>query len=146
MKINLFGRKSIASAIIASTILWLTVNLKGCGITESDIWKFYYEIQKFIKWDLPTENDLMKEIRDQMNRKIIEDPELLDYRVKRQVDDAINEYQRSTGDYGVARIPSPRYIERPINPELQTGESKLLGGEMRLCATWVPDCPEENKK
>jgi hypothetical protein len=146
MKINLFGRKSIASAIIASTILWLTVNLKGCGITENDIWKFYYEIQKFIKWDLPNENDLLKEIRDQMNRRIIEDSELLDYRVKRQVDDAINEYERSTGDYGVARIPSPRYSQRPINPELQTGESKLLGGEMRLCAPWADGCPEENKK
>ena len=146
MKINLFGRKSIASAIIASTILWLTVNLKGCGITESDIWKFYYELQRWIKWDLPNEIDLTKEIRDQMNRKIIEDPELLDYRVKRHVDDAINEYERSTGDYGVVRIPSPRYIERPINPELQTGESKLLGGEMRLCAPWVPDCPDEDKK
>lgn len=146
MKINLFGRKSIASAIIASIILWLTLNLKGCGITESDIWKFYYEVQKFIKWDLPNENDLLKEIRDQMNRRIIEDPELLDYRVKRQVDDAINEYERSTGDYGDVRIPSPRYIEKPINPELQTGESKLLGGEMRLCAPWVDGCPEENKK
>lgn len=146
MKINLLGKRTIISAIISSMILWLTVNLKGCGISESDIWKFYYEIQKFIKWDLPNESDLLKEIRDQMNRKTIEDPELLDYRVKRQLDDAIREYERSIGDYGVSRIPLPRYIEKPINPELQTGESKLLGGEMRLCAPWVDGCPDESKK
>lgn len=30
----------------------------------------------------------------------------------------------------------PVYIEHPIDPELQTGESKLLGGAMELKAPW----------
>lgn len=31
----------------------------------------------------------------------------------------------------------PIYKEAEINEKLQTGESKLLGGEMRLAAKWV---------
>lgn len=31
----------------------------------------------------------------------------------------------------------PIYQEKPIDEELQTGLSKLLGGEMRLAAKWV---------
>ena len=30
----------------------------------------------------------------------------------------------------------PIYSEKPIDPELQTGESQKLGGEMRLTAPW----------
>jgi hypothetical protein len=31
----------------------------------------------------------------------------------------------------------PLYSEKPIDPELQTGESQKLGGEMRLTAPWL---------
>jgi len=31
----------------------------------------------------------------------------------------------------------PIYTEKPIDETLQTGESRLLGGEMRLTAPWV---------
>lgn len=34
------------------------------------------------------------------------------------------------------RQAKPIYIEHPIDPELQTGESKLLGGAMELKAPW----------
>ena len=37
----------------------------------------------------------------------------------------------------------PVYQEKPVDPELQTGESQLLGGEMRLAAKWVIE--EENE-
>jgi hypothetical protein len=33
----------------------------------------------------------------------------------------------------------PLYSEKPINPELQTGESQKLGGEMRLRAPWLDE-------
>lgn len=33
----------------------------------------------------------------------------------------------------------PIYTEKPIDPELQTGESQKLGGEMRLTAPWYAD-------
>ena len=38
----------------------------------------------------------------------------------------------------------PVYQEKPVDLELQTGESQLLGGEMRLAAKWVIE--EENEK
>jgi hypothetical protein len=31
----------------------------------------------------------------------------------------------------------PVYQEKPVDPVLQTGESQLLGGEMRLAAKWI---------
>jgi hypothetical protein len=37
----------------------------------------------------------------------------------------------------------PVYQEKPINEELQTGESRLLGGEMRLAAKWVIEAEEK---
>ena len=37
----------------------------------------------------------------------------------------------------------PIYREKPVDEELQTGESKLLGGEMRLTAKWVVESEEE---
>lgn len=38
----------------------------------------------------------------------------------------------------------PVYQEKPVDPVLQTGESQLLGGEMRLAAKWVIE-EEENR-
>jgi hypothetical protein len=39
----------------------------------------------------------------------------------------------------------PVYQEKPVDPVLQTGESQLLGGEMRLAAKWVIEKEEENR-
>ena len=33
----------------------------------------------------------------------------------------------------------PLYSEKPIDSELQTGESKKLGGEIRLTAPWLKE-------
>jgi hypothetical protein len=33
-------------------------------------------------------------------------------------------------------MPAPIYIEHPIDPELQTGDSLDLGGAMQLKAPW----------
>jgi hypothetical protein len=38
----------------------------------------------------------------------------------------------------------PVYQEKPVDPVLQTGESQLLGGEMRLATKWVIE--EENER
>jgi hypothetical protein len=40
----------------------------------------------------------------------------------------------------------PVYQEKPIDEELQTGESRLLGGEMRLAAKWVIEAEEKLKQ
>ncbi len=40
----------------------------------------------------------------------------------------------------------PVYQEKEIDDELQTGESRLLGGEMRLVAKWVAEAEAEVEK
>jgi hypothetical protein len=96
---------------------------------------------------IPEEN--IYDIVDQIQRKIpgkplndyiINDPVLLDRRVHRDVDRAIAEYERLTGDEGKVKLPSPRYSEKP--PDGSYAQS-VLGGEMRICAPWVDDCPKE---
>lgn len=146
MKINLFGKKTIASAILVSTVTWITFQLRSFQLPENFIWKFYYEAvriyeenpvdQTFQKllleifkileievdknpelvklitrnytflWDLYLQlksrinpdwlkdSPISKEIKDQINRKINADPELLNYKVKRDVDRAIARYEK----------------------------------------------------
>jgi hypothetical protein len=40
----------------------------------------------------------------------------------------------------------PIYQEKEIDNELQTGKSRLLGGEMRLVAKWVAEAEAEVEK
>ena len=95
------------------------------------------------------------DIVDQIQRKIpgkplndwiITDPILLDRRIKRDVNraiDAVNpEYNRIISEYD--KKYEQRYIEYPIDKSVcYTDECKKLGGEMRICAAWVDSCPKE---
>ena len=97
--------------------------------------------------------DLIDEVQrkyfpgSQLNDYIIKDPTLLDNRVKRDVDKAIQEYQRLTNEEEPAKIPPPRYSEKPVDTSVcYTDECQALGGEIRLCAPWVPDCPLTNQE
>ena len=76
-----------------------------------------------------------------INDVLLKDPGIVKRRVKRDVDQAIWDYERLTGDSGVSRIPLPRLIEKaPDNSLCYSEECKKLGGEMRLCSPWVKDC------
>jgi hypothetical protein len=97
--------------------------------------------------------DLIDEIQrkyfpnSQLNDYIIKEPTLLDRRVKRDVDKAISDYERLTGDDGTVKIPSPRRSEKPVDTSVcYTDECQALGGEIRLCAPWAPDCPLTNQE
>ena len=75
-----------------------------------------------------------------INDVLLQDPGVVERRVERDVDRAIREYEDLTRDSEPPRVPLPRLIEKaPDNSEAQ----RLLGGEMRLCAPWVDDCPKE---
>ena len=79
-----------------------------------------------------------------INDVLIQDPEVLDRRVKRDVDKAIREYEELTRDSEPPRIPLPRLIEKAPDKALcYSEECKKLGGEMRLCAPWLDNCKEE---
>ena len=116
-------------AIIGIVLSSIIATLSQCtGIKQDSIWDLLDEVQRrYFPQSI-------------INDFIIKDPEKLDRRVKRDVDAAIAEYERLTGDDGKVRIPSPRYSEKP--PDGSYAQS-VLGGEMRLCAPWVDDCPKE---
>jgi hypothetical protein len=112
--------------LVLSSIIGL---LSQCtGIKQNNIWDLLDEVQRrYFPHSI-------------INDFIIKDPEKLDRRIHRDVDRAIAEYERLTGDDGKVKIPSPRYLEKP--PDGSYAQS-VLGGEMRICAPWVDDCPKE---
>ena len=116
-------------AIVGIVLTTIIATLSQCtGIKQDSIWDLLDEVQRrYFPQTI-------------LNDFVIKDPEKLDRRIKRDVDSAIAEYERLTGDDGSVRIPSPRYSEKP--PDGSYAQS-ILGGEMRLCAPWVDDCPNE---
>jgi hypothetical protein len=120
-------------AIIGIVLSSIIATLSQCThIKENTIWDLFDEVQRrYFPQTI-------------INDFIIKDPEKLDRRVKRDVDAAIAEYERLTGDDGKVRIPKPRYSEKPPDSSVcYTKECQSLGGEMRLCAPWVDGCPKE---
>jgi hypothetical protein len=126
-------KKQVINFAILGVILTSSVTLLSqcTGINEKPIYDLIDEVQR--KY-FPN---------SQLNDYIIKDPTLLDNRVKRDVDKAIQEYKDSTNEEEPAKIPPPRYSEKPVDTSAcYTDECRALGGEIRLCAPWVDNCPE----
>jgi len=129
-----FGKKKSSIfryAIIGVVFTSLVTGVSQCThIPEENIYDFIDEVQRkyFPQTDL---NDI-----------IINTPQLLDRRVHRDVDKAIRDYEDLTGDDGSVRI-SPSYFSEKA-PD-KSNAQKLLGGEIRICGSWIPDCPKENQ-
>jgi hypothetical protein len=127
-----FGKKKptiFRLALIGVILTSVVAGLSYCsGVDETRIYDLVDEIQRkyFPQTDL--------------NDYIIKDDALLRRRIKRDVDRAIEDYWNQLPPDHTLK---PRYHELP--PDGSEAQ-KLLGGEMRLCASWVPDCPEENQK
>ena len=120
-----FFISSIIVIVIALLSSWLKFD-------EKDLWKIYQIlIEKLnLQYEIP---------------EIIDNQKRIDAKVELEVDKALLEYQRLTGDDGTVRIPSPIFSEKPIDENLcYTDECKSLGGEMRLCSPWVEDCVNKN--
>ena len=116
---------AVVGIILTSVIATLT---QCTGIKETSLWDIFDEVQRrYFPQTI-------------LNDFVIKDSEKLDRRINRDVDAAISEYERLTGDDGKVTIPSPRYSEKP--PDGSYAQS-VLGGEMRICAPWVDDCPKE---
>ena len=116
-------------AIIGIVLSSIIAALSQCtGVSEDGLWDLLDEVQR--KYFPQT----------MLNEFVIKDPDKLERRVKRDVDAAIAEYERLTGDDGKVRMPTPRLIEKQSDG---SKAQELLGGEMRLCAPWLDDCPKE---
>ena len=133
MKFNFsFGKKkaSIKTIVILSLIV---ATLSSClKIEEKTIWDIVYEYLQTYQPDSPLIPELQK------------DPGIVERDVERTVDKAIQDYERLTGDDGTVKIPSPRRSEKPVDSSVcYTDECQSLGGEIRLCAPWLDDCPKQ---
>ena len=118
-------------AIIGIVLSSIIATLSQCtGIKENAIWDLLDEVQRrYFPQTI-------------INDFILKDPEKLNRRIHRDVDRAIDqvtpEYNRIIEE--ADKKYKPRYSEKaPDGSEAQ----KLLGGEMRICAPWVDDCPKD---
>jgi hypothetical protein len=119
----------ISISLIVGTII---AGLSTCSkISENHFWDLLDEIQRKYFPQTP------------LNDIIINDPQKLERRIKRDVDIAIEkvtpEYDRIIRE--ADQKYSPKYSQKPIDESVcYTDECKALGGEMRICAPWVPEC------
>jgi hypothetical protein len=129
MKFNFsFGKKKpktttliIVGILISTIITALSIYFR---VSEEKIWDIVDEVQR--KLPHTTIRDI-----------ILSDPNKIERRVIRDVDKAIADYERLTGDDGRATILPPRYTEEPIDTSVcYTKECQSLGGAMRITAPW----------
>lgn len=94
-------------------------------------------------WDLLDEVQRTLFPQTIINDVLLQDPNIVDRRVKRDVDKAIRDYERLTGYSDKVKIPLPRFSQKAVDKALcYTKECQSLGGEIRLCSPWNPDCPD----
>lgn len=99
------------------------------------MWKVYALVNDFFDAnDIATlmNSDMSKRIQESINKKMIEDEELLDYKVKRDVDEAIKVYDK------LEPVERETFVEKAIFTE-KNDNSSLLGGEMRIRSPWVKE-------
>ena len=117
-------REIIKVSIIVSLLIAALSTFTG--ISETKLWDLLDEFQRK---HLPL---------GILNELIIRDPEKTERRVIRDVDSAIEKYLTENPEDPI--IPRPKLVERP--PDGSEAQ-KLLGGEMRLCAPWTENCPDD---
>jgi hypothetical protein len=129
-----FGKKkpdikqyAIIGVVLSSVIAILS---QCSGISTNTLWDLLDEIQR--KYFPQT----------MLNDFIIKDDDKLKRRIGRDVDRAIDDYWKQSAEKPV-EVPAPIFSEKPVDESVcYTEECKSLGGEMRLCAPWVSDCPK----
>ena len=119
-------------AIIGVVLSSIIAILSQCtGVSENGLWDLLDEIQrKYFPQTI-------------LNEFILQDPEKLDRRVKRDVDrapdQATPEYDRIIRESD--QKYQPKYSEKDVDESICYSEDcKKLGGEMRICAPWAENC------
>jgi hypothetical protein len=146
---RLTPKRSLIAVLIATTMTFLTVR---CGISQKDLLKFYNEIRKSIKFDLPDENHILNEIDRQLNDKINRNPELLEYKVKREVDDAILKYETEENKTKQINMKNRNILEEINKPKYDKLQKLIVqnavyyefeDGTMGIRGAWVAPDPRE---
>lgn len=124
--------KKFKGLIISSILLFLVASISGwLKIDEKELLKIYSVIVQHF--------NLQYVIPEQHTEKA------LDSKIEMEVDKSID---KVTPEYDIIieednKRYQPRYVEEEAKPENQSGDAKLLGGPMRICAPWIDNCPKE---
>lgn len=84
-------------------------------------WEIFKVLKDYLKKDWVKKNPIVEEVEKQINDKLIHTPELLDYKVKRDVDYAVKQY-RKTEEKG---SDAPPVIEVKENSENALGFDEI---------------------
>jgi anaerobic ribonucleoside-triphosphate reductase len=140
-------KASIVAVAVASFLAFLTVK---CDISEKDVLKYYNELRKLIKWDLP--NTMIDEFDNQLNQLINEDPELLQQKIENEVDYAIISYEIEEQRSRMINMRNQNILEEINKPKYDNLQKLIVknaiyyefaDGTMGIRGAWVAPDPRE---
>ena len=146
-KVRLTPKRSLIAILIASSLAFLTTK---CGITKQDVLKYYNELRKLIKWDLP--DSIIDDIDNELNEQINNDSELLKQKIQIEVHGAIRNYELQEEKNRVVNMKNKNILEE-INKDKYDKLQKLIvenaiyyefpDGTMGIRGAWVAPDPRE---
>jgi anaerobic ribonucleoside-triphosphate reductase len=140
-------KASIVAVAIASLLAFLTVK---CDISEKDVLKYYNQLRKLIKWDLP--NNIIDEFDNQLNQRINKDPELLQQKIENEVDYAIISYEIEEQRSRAINMRNQNILEEINKPKYDNLQKLIVknaiyyefaDGTMGIRGAWVAPDPRE---
>jgi pyruvate carboxylase len=138
---------SIVAVAIASLLAFLMVK---CDISEKDVLKYYNELRKLIKWDLP--DSVIDEFDNQLNQRINQDPELLRQKIENEVDYAIINYEIEEQRSRMINMRNQNILEEINKPKYDNLQKLIVknaiyyefaDGTMGIRGAWVAPDPRE---
>ena len=146
-KVRLTPKRSLIAILIASSLAFLTTK---CGITKQDVLKYYNELRKLIKWDLP--DSIIDDVDNELNEQINNDSELLKQKIQIEVHGAIRNYELQEEKNKVINMKNKNILEE-INKDKYDKLQKLIvenaiyyefpDGTMGIRGAWVAPDPRE---
>ena len=146
LKVRLTPKRTLIGVLVASALAFLVTK---CDIPKEDVLKLYNEIRKI----LPIGgNEFLNEFDNQLNEKIIRDPKLLEYKVRKEVDGAILDYESEEKRTRQINMKNQNILEE-INRSKYDDLQRLIienavyyefdDGTMGIRGSWVPPDPRE---
>jgi hypothetical protein len=133
-------------------VAFLSLLSTKCGISQEDVLKLYNDIRRVVGNALPNENEIIKEIDRQLNEKINRNPELLDYKIRGEVDSAIREYEIEENKSVKINMKNKNILEEINKPKYNRTQKLIIenavyyefeDGTMGIRGAWVAPDPRE---
>jgi hypothetical protein len=145
-KVRLTPKRSLIAVLVASVLAFISTK---CEIPKEDILKLYNEIRKILPIG---KNEFLREFDNQLNERINKDPRLLEYKIRREVDGAIRDYEFQEERNRVINMKNQNILKE-INKDKYNKLQKLIvedavyyefaDGTMGIRGAWVTPDPRE---